>query len=46
VAKKVGISVEKIGTTGGNSMKINDIVDIKIDTLKKENNKFFTKMFY
>lgn len=45
-AKKAGISVEKIGTTGGDSMKINDIVDIKIDTLKKENNKFFAKMFY
>ncbi len=45
-AEKIGINAEKIGITGGVNIRVNDIINIEIDKLKKKNNKFFAEMFY
>ena len=44
-AEKLNIPLLKIGKINGKSLKINGIVDIEIDRLKKENDRLFGELF-
>lgn len=45
IAEDIGIDFEKIGIVKGDNLKINDIINIDVKTLSKENNRFFKDMF-
>ncbi len=44
-ADKFDIPLLKIGVVKGNSLKINNVVDIEVEKLRKENNRLFEKLF-
>ncbi len=45
LAKTLNLEYLRIGKVGGDSLKINNIIDIGVDTLITENNRFFKELF-
>ncbi len=45
IADKFGVPLLRIGKIKGNNLKINNIIDIKVDKLKEQNNRLFKELF-